>query len=284
MTRNRMFELLALGVVAVGLAGCGSSAPGTAADRPASAPAGAAADVTRDTGEKVTVELLKEPKTVAPFTLTDLDGKTLSSDAWKGKVVLVNFWATWCGPCRAEIPDLVDLQNKYRDQLVIVGISEDEGPVDGVRKFAEQYMVNYPIAMTTDEVNDRFPGITALPTTYFLDREGKVVQKHVGMLHARETEATTRLLAGLEVNADVKRIDDPTRMNPEDIAQLKEIPGVDLSGVPESKRSEVLQALNSENCTCGCGLTVAKCRVDDPSCPVSPVVAKAIVDRIVAAQ
>jgi len=276
MTRTRMIDVLALGVFVFGISACRPSAPAESAAVPA--------DVTKDTGDKITVELLKEPKTVAPFTLRDLDGKTLSSAEWKGKVVLVNFWATWCGPCRAEIPDLVDLQNRYRDQLVVIGISEDEGPVDGVRKFAEQYKVNYPIAMTTDEVNERFPGITALPTTYFLDRDGQIVQKHVGILHARETEATTRLLAGLEVNAEVKRIDDPTRMNPEDVAQLKEIPGVDLSGVPEAKRSDVLQALNAENCTCGCGLTVAKCRVDDPSCTVSPVVAKAIVDRIMAAK
>lgn len=280
MTRIGTIGALAIGILVVGIAACRPSPPASTATESTSAPV----DVTKDTGEKVVVELLKEPKTITPFALKTLDGKTLASEDWKGKVVLVNFWATWCGPCRAEIPDLVDLQNKYRDQLVIVGISEDEGPVDGVRKFAEQYMVNYPIAMTTDEVNDRFPGITALPTTYFLDRDGQIVQKHVGMLHARETEATARLLAGLDVNAEVKRIDDPTRMNPEDVAQLKEIPGVDLSGVPEAKRSEVLQALNSENCTCGCGLTVAKCRVDDPSCTVSPVIAKAIVDRVIASK
>lgn len=280
MTRIRIVDLLLVGMLATALGACRPAAPASTAAGAAPPAAGAPADMTKDTGDKVTVELLKEPKSVAPFTLTTLDGKTLSSADWKGKVVLVNFWATWCGPCRAEIPDLVDLQNKYRDRLVVIGISEDEGPVDGVRKFAEQYMVNYPIAMTTDEVNERFPGITALPTTYFLDTEGLIVQKHVGMLHARETEATTRLLAGLEVNADVKRIDDPTRMNPEDVAQLKEIPGVDLSRVPESKRSEVLQALNSENCTCGCGLTVAKCRVDDPSCTVSPEVAKTIINRV----
>lgn len=280
MTRMRTIDLIALGVLVIGSGACRPAAPAATTTGSASPNAAVPADVTKDTGDKVTVELLKEPKAVAPFTLTTLDGKTLSSADWKGKVVLVNFWATWCGPCRAEIPDLVDLQNKYRDRLIVIGISEDEGPVDAVRKFAEQYMVNYPIAMTTDAIGERFPGITALPTTYFLDTDGKVAMKHVGMLHARETEATARLLAGLEVNAEVKRIDDPTRMNPEDVAQLKEIPGVDLSRVPESKRSEVLQALNSDNCTCGCGLTVAKCRVDDPSCSVSPDVAKKIIARV----
>lgn len=69
-------------------------------------------------------------------------------------------------------------------------------------------------------------------------------------------------------------------MNADDVAQIKEIPGVDLTRVPESRRGEVLQALNSESCTCGCGLSVAKCRMDDPSCTISPPLAKAIVERV----
>jgi len=265
------------GLCALALAGCGGSGNGAPGDR-------SATDITKDTGDRVAVELLKEPTTLPAFTLTDLDGKAMSSTDWTGKVVVVNFWATWCAPCRAEIPDLVALQDKYRDHLVVVGISEDEGPIDTVRKFTAERKVNYPIVMTTPDIEKLFPGIVALPTTFILDKDGKVVQKHVGMLHARETEATARLLAGLEVNAEVKRVDDPNKINPEDVAQLKEIPGVDLSKVPDSKRAEVLQALNTDSCTCGCGLTVAKCRMDDPACTISPPIAKAIVDRVLAAK
>jgi thiol-disulfide isomerase/thioredoxin len=264
------------GLCALALAGCGGSGNG--------APDRSATDISKDTGDRVAVELLKEPTTLPAFTLTDLDGKTMSSTDWTGKVVVVNFWATWCAPCRAEIPDLVALQDKYRDHLVVVGISEDEGPIDTVRKFTAERKVNYPIVMTTPDIEKLFPGIVALPTTFILDKDGKVVQKHVGMLHARETEATARLLAGLEVNAEVKRVDDPNKINPEDVAQLKEIPGVDLSKVPDGKRAEVLQALNSDSCTCGCSLTVAKCRMDDPACTISPPIAKAIVDRVLAAK
>ena len=130
--------------------------------------------------------------------------------------------------------------------------------------------MNYPVAMTTPEIEKLFPGITALPTTFMLDKSGKVAQKHVGLLRARETEATARVLAGLEVNAEVKRVDDPNKVNAEDVAHLKEVPGVDLSKVPEDERATVLQALNSDGCTCGCGLTVAKCRIDDPSCTDQP--------------
>ncbi len=73
-------------------------------------------------------------------------------------------------------------------------------------------------------------------------------------------------------------------MNDDDVSQIKDIPGVDLSQVPEGKRGEVLNALNSESCTCGCGLSVAKCRIDDPSCTISPPLAKTIVERVLAAK
>jgi thiol-disulfide isomerase/thioredoxin len=274
MARNRITALIVLGVVAVGVLAL------VLTRRSGMAPSG---EVTKAGEERVVVELLKEPMPVADFSLTDLDGKPLSSADWKGKVVLLNFWATWCGPCRAEIPDLVALQEKYRDSLVVVGISEDEGPVDAVRKFAQEYKVNYPVAMTTPDMEKRFPGIVALPTTFILDRDGNVAQKHVGLLHAAETEAATRHLAGLAVDAEIKRVDDPSKMNAEDVAQVKEIPGVDLSAVPDDKRTAVLQALNAESCTCGCGLTVAKCRIDDPTCSVSLPLAKTIVEKTLAA-
>src|SRR6186713_1363643 len=82
------------------------------------------------------VRLFANPVEVPEFSIQDLvTGKTISSREWRGKVVLINFWATWCPPCRAEIPDLIRLQKKYRDQLVIVGLSEDEGSVDDVKAF-----------------------------------------------------------------------------------------------------------------------------------------------------
>ena len=111
---------------------------------------------------------------VEPFTVTDLDGRTLSSSDWKGKVVLVNFWATWCPPCLAEIPDLIALQNKYRDRLVVIGISEDEISPEVVKRFATERKINYPIAMTSAELQTRFTGITALPTTFVLDPDGQI--------------------------------------------------------------------------------------------------------------
>ena len=183
--------------------------------------------------------------------------------------MIVNFWATWCGPCRAEIPDLVALQEKYKDTLQVIGISEDEAPVDVVKRFAADHKVNYPVAMMTPEIEKLFPGISALPTSYILDRESRIVQKHVGMLTARTTEYEARHLAGLPVNATIEEVDQTQGLQIVNGAQALTIPGVDLASLPVAKRTEALQKLNSQPCTCGCDLTLARCRVDDPSCSVS---------------
>jgi len=214
---------------------------------------------------------------MSDFTIRDLDGRTISLASLRGKVTLVNFWATWCGPCRAEIPDLVALQQKYRDQLQILGISEDEASPETVKQFAAKFSVNYPVAMVTPELEKLFGNVSALPTTFVIDREGRVVQKHVGMLTKAITEAETRSLAGLPVQATIERVDQTQGLKLDNGAQATSIPGVDLSKLPAERRTELLQKLNSQPCTCGCDLTVARCRVDDPNCGVSLPLAKKIV-------
>ena len=231
-------------------------------------------------GTGTTLRFFRNPAAVPAFTAVDLDGRPVSSDSLRGKVVIVNFWATWCGPCRAEIPDLVALQERYREQLQIIGVSEDEGPVESVRRFAADHKVNYPIVMTTTEIRQRFPGVQALPTSFILDRESRLVQKHVGMLTADVTELETRALAGLAVNASIEQVDQTQGLKLDNNAQLIDIPGVDLTKLPASKRTEALQKLNAQSCTCGCDLTVAKCRVDDPSCGISLPLARQILGQI----
>jgi thiol-disulfide isomerase/thioredoxin len=236
-----------------------------------------------ESGDAVTVRLLENPSDVPPFTVTDLDGKSINSTDLRGKVVLVNFWATWCGPCRAEIPDLVTLQDKYRDQLVILGISEDESGEEPVRQFAAKYNINYTVAMSTPEIRAAFPSVMALPTTYVLDREGKLAQKNVGMLNARETEAGMRVLAGMKTDAQIVRWDGKEKVvGLDNAAAVTGIPGLDLTSMSPEHRTEAIVALNEEECNCGCHLTVARCRVDDPSCSVSLPQAKAIVEKLVA--
>jgi thiol-disulfide isomerase/thioredoxin len=234
--------------------------------------------------ERMTLRFFRNPAPVPAFTVRDLDGREISSASWRGKVVILNFWATWCPPCRAEIPDLVALQEKYRDQLVVIGISEDEAPPQVVKEFAARHKVNYPIVMTTPELGKMFPGVTALPTSFILDRESRIVQKHVGMLIARTTEYETRALAGLPVNASIEEVDQTQGLKLDNNAQLMTIPGIDLATLPAAKRAEALAKLNSASCTCGCDLTVAKCRVDDPACGVSLPLAREIVKQIAATQ
>ena len=240
----------------------------------------AASGATEITSEKTTIQLLKDPQTVGDFSLADLDGKIITAQALRGKVVLVNFWATWCPPCRAEIPDLVELQKKYKDDLVVLGISEDEGPVESVRAFAIDHKVNYFIAMTTPEISKVFRGVSALPTTFVLDREGKIVQRHVGQLNAATTELEASFLSGKASGISVERVEDSAKQLLVNAAQATEIPGVDLTKMTPEKRTEAIKAMNAENCTCGCGLTLAACRINDPSCSTSLPLARALAEKI----
>jgi thiol-disulfide isomerase/thioredoxin len=250
-------------------AGC-SKAPAPASETPtaAAAPDGAV------------VQLLKEPQAVEPFTLTDLDGKTISLADLRGKVVLVNFWATWCPPCRAEIPDLIKLQEKYRDKLVVLGISEDEVSPEEVKAFVTEQKMNYPVAMSTPEMSKIFKGVSALPTTFVVDPEGNMQMRHVGMLDPDKTELETQYLAGVSPNITVERVEDETKALLARAAQATEIPGVDLTKMTPAQRTEALKVLNEENCTCGCGLTLAACRINDPACEISLPIAQKIAEQI----
>jgi thiol-disulfide isomerase/thioredoxin len=113
-------------------------------------------------------------------TLTDLKGQKLELASYKGDVVLVDFWATWCDPCRAEIPHFVQLQDKYRNQgLRVLGISMDDGPRP-VREFYEQFRMNYPVAMGNAKLAERFGGVLGLPVSFLIGRDGHIYARHVG--------------------------------------------------------------------------------------------------------
>jgi thiol-disulfide isomerase/thioredoxin len=247
--------------------------------------AGAAAGAAGHEGnDKVTLQFFRHPAPVAAFTARDLNGRDISLASFRGKVVIINFWATWCPPCRAEIPDLIALQEKYRDQLQIIGVSEDEESAEMVQRFVSDHNMNYPTVMTTPDLAKRFPGVSALPTSFIIDRDSRIVQKHVGMLTAQTTEYETRALAGLPVNASIEEVDQMQGLKLGDGAQVMTIPGVDLAALSPAKRAEALQKLNAQSCTCGCDLTVAKCRVDDPTCSVSLPIAREIVAQITASK
>jgi peroxiredoxin len=114
------------------------------------------------------------------WELKDLDGKSVSSSDFKGKVVILNFWATWCPPCKEEIPGFVELQKKYGGQgLAVVGVSLDEHRLSKVRRFIEETEINYQIVLGNVMMMQNFGG-SGLPTTFVIDRSGKIVAKHVG--------------------------------------------------------------------------------------------------------
>jgi thiol-disulfide isomerase/thioredoxin len=114
--------------------------------------------------------------------LIDLSGKSIKLSDYAGKPLLINFWATWCGPCRIEIPMLNDLHQKYSDDgLVVVGISTDEDGRDLVKEFMKEVPLQYPSYLKTPGVEEQFGGVWALPTSYFYDRNGKQVDKIIGL-------------------------------------------------------------------------------------------------------
>ncbi len=117
------------------------------------------------------------------FALKSLpDGKTLQLSSLRGKAVLVNFWATWCEPCKAEMPWLVDLQKKYGPQgFQIVGVSNEETDEKTIADFAQKMGVNYPIVVATSKTVDSYGVTDGLPTSFFLDRSGKVVAQVLGL-------------------------------------------------------------------------------------------------------
>src|SRR5260370_17029028 len=109
------------------------------------------------------IRFAKDPEAAPPFLLRDLNGKIVSIADGKGKVVILNFWATWCPPCREEIPELVKLQQAYKDKLLIIGASEDDDGPQKVQQFVQRFGMNYPIVMATKELIDNYAGVPPVP-------------------------------------------------------------------------------------------------------------------------
>lgn len=123
-----------------------------------------------------------QSENLAPnFTLLDTDGNNVSLSDYKGKVVIINFWTTWCGPCRYEIPDLVKLYEKYNQDLIVLGISLDyDGPAV-VPQFEERIGgVNYPLLYGNNNISNLYGGVTGVPTTFIIDRNMQVFKKYLG--------------------------------------------------------------------------------------------------------
>jgi thiol-disulfide isomerase/thioredoxin len=123
------------------------------------------------------------------FTLQSLDGQSMTLSDLRGKAVLLNFWATWCAPCKIEMPWFVELQNEYGSQgLQIVGVAMDDSSKEDIAKFAKDMGVNYPVLLGKEAVGEEYGGVPALPESFFIGRDGKIVDKIIGLKGKAEIE------------------------------------------------------------------------------------------------
>lgn len=182
----------------------GHSRPSNVVDLSAAQPSGvqqaASPDAAKKDSDAPPPEFPEPQKgSVAPdFALKSVpDGKTVTLSSLRGKAVLVNFWATWCEPCKIEMPSLVDMQKKYGPQgLQIVGVAMDDADDKEISTFTHKMGVNYMVLRGTEKVGDLYGGVQQLPMTYYLDRSGKVVDETIGMAgEATFEEAIKRALA-----------------------------------------------------------------------------------------
>jgi len=138
----------------------------------------------------------QKSKQQAPnFSLKTSDGKTVELAKLKGKVVLVNFWATWCGPCRKEMPDFVDAYKQHQAKgLEIVGVSLDQEGWDVVNPFLKKYGINFPVVIGDGKLAQAYGGIEFIPTSFFIDRQGNIVDQHIGMISREQLEKKLKSL------------------------------------------------------------------------------------------
>jgi thiol-disulfide isomerase/thioredoxin len=226
---------------------------------------------------QLVIHFVRDPDPAPELKAKDVNGNELSLEAYKGKIVLLNFWATWCGPCRAEIPSLIRMQEAYKDHLQIIGMDVDDDDPEQLRAFVKAQGINYPVAMTSLPVRLAYGGIGALPTMFVINQEGKVVQKHVGLLNPALYEIEARALLDMPVPARVETFQDTGEVFLKHADRATMLPGVDTSKLTQEQRMAVLHKLNADTCDCGCKYTLAQCRINDPACNTSKDRAAAIV-------
>lgn len=140
--------------------------------------------------------LFAQTKGQAPdFTLKTANGNTVTLSKLKGKVVLINFWATWCAPCRAEIPGFLEVYNKYKSKgFEIVGVSLDREGWKKVTPFVENFKINYPVVVGDKKLVAAYGDFNAIPTTFLVDKKGNIVDQHVGYLSKEDLEKKIKAL------------------------------------------------------------------------------------------
>jgi len=150
--------------------------------------AGGASSAESAPGTTVASGRLATPYPLDPFRAVDLDGRDVSLATWQGRVVVINVWATWCPPCRREIPALAAIQDRYRDRVLVIGLLQDNVTDEFVRAFGRSVHINYPVVRSTFEIESRFPQILAIPMTFIVDAAGRLAAMYAGELDPVEFE------------------------------------------------------------------------------------------------
>lgn len=262
--------LMSLGAAVVLACGCGGTQTAHAD----------AARAQQEAPDAEVVRFVKNPDAAPAFQVTDLAGKTISLADAKGKVVLLNFWATWCGPCRAEIPDLIDLQKRYADKLEIIALATEEDDADEVKRFVAKSGINYRVAMAPDDVVRDYGGVAALPTSFVIDAQGRIVQKHIGLNDPTLYERELRVMLGQAPETRVEYFEDNGQIFLKNAERATELPGIDFSKLSAQQKGVALHRMNATSCNCGCQLTLAQCRINDTGCRVSLALATRVVEEI----
>ena len=238
-------------------------------------------DLTHASAAGTTLRFLKERVEVPAFAAADLSGRQISTAEFKNKVILVNFWATWCPPCREEIPDLIALQDKYRDQLQIIGVSQDSGSPEQVARFAAG--PPHELSGRDEHAGDRAPlsqRLRAADVVLHRSWTHRIAQKHVGLLNPSLTEIETRSLAGLPVDARVELVDDEDKVRLANAAQANKIPGIDLSPLTGEKRPRRCSSSTPSTARAAAASRWRSAASTIPTCNVSLPTAQAIVKKI----
>lgn len=132
--------------------------------------------------QQSTQTLENEHKEAPDFTLTTITGDTINSSDYKGKVVIIDFWDTWCGPCKIGIPDFIELYDEYKDSgFMMIGLAFGRQGKETVKEFAEEYNINYPVAIPSPSLINAFGEIRAIPTAFLIDQQGNIVNKYIGL-------------------------------------------------------------------------------------------------------
>jgi thiol-disulfide isomerase/thioredoxin len=222
-----------------------------------------------------------------PISLIDIEGKKLDLADYKGKVVVLDFWATWCGPCRIEIPGLIEMQSKYASRgFSVIGISMDDES-GSVVEFYKEFKMNYPVAVGNQRVGEIYGGIFGLPTTFLIGRDGRIYAKHTGapdpavieeevlqLLAVSPTTENTNFKPNLVAGTSTKiELGDPAAID-------SEIPGLNLTKLTAAQKEALKKQLLEQHCPCHCNYTLLKCRQVDRACPFSLKLAQEQMEKI----